>query len=147
VDSAGNVYVADSDNDTIRKVTGSGVVTTIGGNPGVIGGADGIGASANFAGPDGVAVDANGRIYVADSGNNRISKGTPMPVLSITASAMGISVSWLTPFTGFVLQQNSDLGNALGWSTTTYNVSDDGTNDSITVLSPAGNLFFRLTHP
>jgi len=147
VDSAGNVYVADSGNDTIRKVTCGGVVTTIGGDPGVIGGADGIGASANFAGPGGVAVDGNGRIYVADSGNNRISKGTPLPAMSINWSGMSVIVSWPAFLTGFVLQQNSDIGNAGGWSTAGYSISDDGTNNSITIRPLTGNLFFRLANP
>ncbi len=78
VDSAGNVFVADSGNSTIRKVTPAGVVTTIGGAPGVAGWADGIITSAQFCGPCGIAVDKAGRVYVTDSGNNRISKGTPI---------------------------------------------------------------------
>ncbi len=75
VDSGGNVYVADKNNCTIRKVTPAGVVTTIGGTARVIGGADGLGAAANFSSPTGIAVDAAGNLYVADSGNNRVSKG------------------------------------------------------------------------
>jgi hypothetical protein len=144
VDTVGNVYVADSDNDTIRKVTGGGTVTTIGGTAGVFGGADGLGSSAAFAGPGGLAVDGCGRIYVADTGNNRISTGTPIPVMSIRNSAMGVIVSWPATLAGFVLQQNSDLGNAPGWSTANYSISDDGTNKSITISPPTGNLFFRL---
>ncbi len=78
VDLAGNLFVADCGNATIRKVTPAGVVTTIGGTPGVTGWADGIGTSAQFCGPWGIAVDKAGRLYVTDSGNNRISKGTPV---------------------------------------------------------------------
>ena len=144
VDSAGNVYVADSNNDSIRKVTGSGVVNTIGGTADVIGGVDGVGSSAGFAGPSGVAVDGGNCIYVADTGNNRISTGTPMPVVSITNSALDVVVSWPALFTGFVLQQNSDLRNALGWSNASYTISNNGTNKSITISPSAGNLFFRL---
>ena len=144
VDGAGSVYVADSDNDTIRKVTGGGMVMTIGGSAGVIGEADGIGSSASFAEPSGVAVDSSGRIYVADTGNNRIGTGTPMPVMNLTISARGVTVSWPDPFTGFVLQQNSDLGNPSGWSTVSNSIGDDGTNKSIILSSQAGKLFFRL---
>src|SRR5579859_1478501 len=71
-DSTGNVYVADFNNDTIRKVSPSGVVTTLAGMPGAMGSADGAGAAARFDGPAGVAVDGAGNVYVADLGNNTI---------------------------------------------------------------------------
>jgi len=72
VDGAGNVYVADTRNDTIRKITPAGVVTTLAGTAGVTGSADGTGAAARLFGPDGVAVDAAGNVYVADTGNRRV---------------------------------------------------------------------------
>ncbi len=145
VDGAGNLYVTDSGNSTIRKITSDGMVETIGGLPGVIGGADGIGLSANFDAPSGIAVDGAGRLYVADSGNNRISLGTPPIFLSIGSSDTGIEVSWPSSFVGFALQQNSDAGNANGWSAAGYVIHDDGTNKSITLPPPTtGNLFFRL---
>jgi sugar lactone lactonase YvrE len=78
VDRAGNLFVADCGNATVRKVTPAGVVTTIGGAPGVTGWADGIGTSAQFCSPCGIAVDRAGRLYVVDAGNNRIAKGTPV---------------------------------------------------------------------
>lgn len=71
VDSNKNVYVADSQNHRIRKVTTGGVVTTPAGTGGS-GFADGAGASAQFSFPFGVAVDSSGAVYVADSNNNRI---------------------------------------------------------------------------
>ena len=67
VDSAGNVYVADSHNNTIRKITPSGVVSTLAGLAGSIGSADGTGCAARFDSPDGVAVDSAGNVYVADT--------------------------------------------------------------------------------
>ena len=76
-DGAGNVYVADTGNNTIRKVTPAGVVTTVGGS-GSVGHADGTGTAASFAGPSGVAVDGSGSVYVADSLNNAIRVGRTM---------------------------------------------------------------------
>jgi hypothetical protein len=83
VDSDGNVYVADTWNATIRKVTTAGVVTTLGGLAGSGGSADGTGRDARFGGPFGIAVDGEGNVYVADH-NNTIRKGRP--ALAITSS-------------------------------------------------------------
>lgn len=71
LDLAGNLYVADTGNHAIRKLTPDGRVTTVAGN-GQPGHRDGTGAQAMFDGPIGVAVDAAGRVYVADSYNDRI---------------------------------------------------------------------------
>ncbi len=68
---------ADMNDNTIRKVTPSGVVTTIGGTHGVAGAEDGPGSNALFSSPVGVAVSPAGILYVVDSKNNRISKGVP----------------------------------------------------------------------
>ncbi len=76
VDGAGNVYVADTANDRIRKITPQGVVTTLSG-AGVRGFADGARAVARFALPNGIAVDAAGWVYVADAVNARVRKVSP----------------------------------------------------------------------
>jgi NHL repeat len=78
-DSAGNVYVADTDNNCIRKITPAGVVTTLAGNINTTtsGNADGPGIDARFYGPSGVACDSVGNVYVADSYNHCIRKVTP----------------------------------------------------------------------
>jgi hypothetical protein len=73
VDSAGNVYVADARNCMIRKITPTGVVTTLAGRYG--GSADGTGAEAEFSSASGVAVDGAGNVYVADYWNNTIRRG------------------------------------------------------------------------
>jgi hypothetical protein len=89
VDSAGNVYVADTYNHTIRKVTPAGVVTTLAGLARSIGSADGTGSAARFFYPYGVAVDSGGNVYVADSYNNTIRKVTPAGVVTTLAGLAG----------------------------------------------------------
>jgi sugar lactone lactonase YvrE len=89
VDSSGNVYVSDTNNSTIRKVTPSGVVTTIAGAAGQTGGSDGTGSSARFNYPFGIATDASGNIYVADFGNSTIRKVTPGGTVSTLAGSAG----------------------------------------------------------
>jgi len=85
VDNAENVYVADSLNSTIRKITPDGAVTTLAGSAGQRGRIDGIGSAARFAEPSGVAVDTAGNLYVADTANNKIRKITPAGVVSTLA--------------------------------------------------------------
>jgi sugar lactone lactonase YvrE len=74
VDGAGTVYVADSGNHIIRTITPSGLVSTLAGTPQLVGSGDGIGNAAQFAYPTGIAVDAFGRLYVADSLNHAVRK-------------------------------------------------------------------------
>ena len=82
VDNAGSVYVTDADNNTIRKVTSVGVVTTLGGLAGVSGSADGTGSAARFNYPRGMAVDSAGNVYVGDTFNHTIRKGVPTAAVS-----------------------------------------------------------------
>ncbi|MBZ2207055.1 gluconolaconase [Massilia soli] len=84
IDSAGNLYVADTGNHAIRKVTPAGMVTTIAGNgqPGYV---DGAGSAARFNGPVGVAVDKDGNVFVADTYNDRIRQITPGGVVTTVA--------------------------------------------------------------
>jgi streptogramin lyase len=93
VDSAGNVYVADSILNTIRKITPGGVVTTLGGTAGVSGSADGIGTVAQFNSPRGIAIDNSGNLYVADTGNHAIRKGQPAGPPVITMQPQGQMVT------------------------------------------------------
>lgn len=77
IDRDGNLYVADSQNHTIRKVSADRQVTTLAGLAGSPGSADGLGAAARFNNPNGVTVDENGNVYVADLGNSTVRKITP----------------------------------------------------------------------
>ena len=91
VDSSGNVFVADSYNNTVRKVTAAGVVTTVAGIAGQSGSTDGPVASALFNATSGVAFDTQGNLYVADDGNYVIRKVSTSGVVSTLAGAAGTS--------------------------------------------------------
>jgi hypothetical protein len=77
VDGAGDLFVADTDNHTIRKISSSGRVTTVAGLAGNSGGADGTGSAARFDSPSDLGVDSSGNIYVADADNFTIREVVP----------------------------------------------------------------------
>lgn len=85
----GVLYVADTENHTIRKVTPEGVVSTLAGKAKTFGTADGKEA-ARFYAPHGIAIDPAGNLYVADKGNNTIRKITPDGLVSTVAGTPGI---------------------------------------------------------
>jgi hypothetical protein len=89
VDDSGNFYVADTTNNTIRKITPAGVVTTFAGSAGNEGSADGAGSTARFNQPGGIATDSAGNVYVADTDNNTIRRITPAGVVSTLAGSAG----------------------------------------------------------
>ena len=93
VDSVGTIYVADTYNHTIRKITAGGVVTTMAGLAGSLGSVDGTGSAARFSQPSGLAVDVDGNVYVADTGNMTVRKISPAGVVSTIAGSAGVTGS------------------------------------------------------
>jgi hypothetical protein len=92
IDASGNVFVADTNNHTIRKVVPStGVVTTVAGLAGNSGSADGTGSAARFNFPSGVAVDAQGNLYIADTDNHTIRAIASSGAVSTLAGLAGNS--------------------------------------------------------
>ena len=87
VDKAGNVYVVDGGNATIRKISPVGAVTTLAGVAGAKGSADGVGAAARFTDPQQIAIDKEGNLYVAD--NNTVRKILPNGTVSTLAGVAG----------------------------------------------------------
>jgi len=91
VDASGNLYVAEPQEATIRKIDSGAGVTTIAGQAGVVGHADGSGMTATFNMPTALVVDAAGNVYVADTGNNTVRKITASNSVSTIAGAAGVS--------------------------------------------------------
>ena len=89
-DLTGNIYVSDTRNSTIRKITPDGVVSTLAGQPGMAGVTDGIGNAAQFSfGGGGLATDATGNIYVAEG--EVIRKVTPKGVVATFAGVRSVT--------------------------------------------------------
>lgn len=133
VDTAGAVYVADSTNNRIRKISLGGDVTTFAGS-GTATFADGLGTSASFNLPYAVAVNAAGVVFVADRSNHRIRKITPDGKVSTFAG----SVAGYADGKGVTAKFNSPSGIALdsnGW----FWVADTG-NQRIRRISPDGSV-------
>lgn len=134
VDVSGNVYVADTQNDRVRKITPAGIVTTLAGS-GTDGYADGNSAAARFGGITGITVDSYGNVYVADSSNNRIRKIFPTGVVSTVA---GSGVAGYAEGSGATAVFNSPNDVTVDSSGNLY-VSDTG-NNRIRRISPTGTV-------
>lgn len=134
LDSSGNLYVADTNNHTLRKVTPAGVVTTLAGLAGTSGSADGTGSAARFSSPMGVAVDTNGFVYVADSGNHTVRKVSPAGEVTTLAGLAGVSGH--TNATGNSARFTNPNGVAVDASDHVYVTS----GNAIRKITPAGEV-------
>ena len=132
VDSSGNIYVADSFNHKIRKITQQGVVTTFAGS-GNQGSTDANSTAASFGSPMGVAVDSSNNIYVADRNNNKIRKITPNGVVT---TFVGSGTSGSDDGTGADASFNFPCGIAVDSSDNIY-IGDYG-NHKIRKVTPDG---------
>ena len=86
-DGAGNVYVADSGNHTIRRIAPDGTVSTLAGQAGTSGAADGTGAAARFSQPAGIAIGPDGDLYVTELQNHLIRRVTTAGVVTTYAGS------------------------------------------------------------
>ena len=134
VDTAGNVFVADSTNCTIRKVTSAGVVTTLAGTAGSSGSTNATGSAARFLNPYGVSVDSAGNVFVADTFNYTIRKVTSAGVVTTLAGTAGSHGS--TDATGSAARFNNPLSVSVDTAGNVY-VADYG-NHTIRKVTSAG---------
>lgn len=130
IDANGTLYVADTYNHTIRKITTDREVTTIAGSPGLSGSADGTGSDARFRYPDGIAVDSALNVYVADTYNHTIRKITPQGVVTTLAGLA--STSDTLDGTGSAARFYRPEAIAIDRADTLFVVSGDHTVRSVT---------------
>ncbi len=135
MDGAGNVYVADTANNIIRKIASTGIVTTLAGASGSPGNADGTGNSARFLAPFGIAADVSGNVYVADTLNNTIRKISPAGVVTTIAGQAGAAGS--ADGSGSTARFRNPWGVALDASGNLYVA--DMSNDTIRKITPSGS--------
>lgn len=130
-DAAGNIYVADTHNHLIRKITTAGIVSTLAGS-GTAGSADGVGTAASFSSPTGITIDASGNLFVTERDAPRVRKITSSGTVS---TVTGGTIPRLTdPMTGNPLINYS----------TFPGIAVDA-NDNLFLTDQANSLIFKIT--
>jgi len=158
VDGAGNVYVTDSYNHTIRKVTPAGVVSTIGGLAGSFGHESGYAGAARFYYPNGIGVSSSGVVYATDR-NHRIVQGRLSgfePILGQSSvSGLGSSTATLNGSAnpnGYVTAAYFEYGTTISYGNTTNltlspgnGISLQSVSTPLSGLTPSTTYYYRLT--
>ena len=137
IDSVGNLYVADTSNHIIRKITAAGVVTTLAGSAGLAGRNNATGTAATFNNPQGIAIDSAGNLYVADTSNHQIRKITSSGVVTLlSGSSSGTSGSTESTVSNTAVLFNSPVGVAVDSAGSVYVA--DRNNNTIRKITPIG---------
>jgi len=132
--SAGNLFVADSGNHTLRKIATNGAVTTLAGQAGVSGSLDANGLNARFNAPTGLAADSSGNLFVTDTGNHTLRKITSTGEVTTFAGTAGSSGT--TNATGATARFNAPTDLVLDASGNLYIA--DTANHAIRKITPTG---------
>ncbi len=151
VDAAGNVYVADTGNNLIRKIDAAGVVTTLAGS-GAPGSANGSGTAASFNTPTGIGVDAASNVFVADKGNNLIREIAPDGTVKTLAGSgaagavndTGAAASFSGP-AGVAVSSTGNVYVADGRNNLIRRVAPDGTTITLAGSGAAGSVNGTMT--
>jgi len=149
VDTNDNLYVADTYNYLIRKVSPVGtnwVSATLAGMSSISAATDGTGTNATFGYPWGIALDTAGYLYVSDLSNHDIRRGAIAGLPNLTIISTGLNsvlVSW--PGSFGTLQTNANLATG-NWGVYGGTVSSANGTNSATIPAATGNLFFRLSN-
>jgi streptogramin lyase len=135
-DAGGNLFIADSQNHVIRKISTNGLVSTFAGQGGAPGSNDGSGLQARFDTPSGIAIAPNGDFYVSDTGNHTVRKITTAGAVTTVAGLAG--QSGFTNGLRTAARFNSPLGVTVAADGTIY-LADSG-NHLIRAIAPGGTV-------
>jgi streptogramin lyase len=136
VDNAGNVYIADERNYTIRKITPNGIVSTLAGMAGMRGSIDGVGAAARFQSVGDIAIDRSGAVIVADLGNNAVRRISPDGAVTTIAGVLPNKGSGDGPA---LASRFNSPGSIVRDNAGNMYLAEEG-NSTIRKLSPSGDV-------
>ncbi len=151
-DTAGNLYVSDTFNYVIRKITPDGSVATVAGIPGTAGFTNGAASVATFSYPQGIAIDASGNLYVTDLLSEVVRKVTPAGAVSTFAGAPGLTgfnqlAGVAVDTTGNVYMTDRNGVYETGPSGTFVTKIASLSGATAITVAPSGTLYVTAGHP